>query len=270
MPGHTNHPGPVLDRDGGGGGSARPALYDMADLYDAIVPPGPCEAFYREEARRRGGPVLELACGTGRLTIPLAGDGHEVVGLDASRAMLAAASRKAAERGVAARFVLGDIRSFDLGMRFGLVIISCNSLAHLTRGEDLRACFAAVRRHLAPGGVLAFDVVRPDLSLLSRPEGEARRLDLGPNPASAIEAEEVAHYDPIEQVRISEWSIRRGDGARQVMAPLVLRQFFPQELPLLLEAGGLEPLARYGDFARNPLGPGSLNQILLARAAGRE
>ncbi len=250
--------------------TAPPSLYDLAEVYDAILPPGPCEAFYREEARLAGGPVLELACGTGRLTIPIARDGHDVVGLDASRSMLDAAKRKAEAAGVPVTLVRGDMRNFDLRRRFGLVVISCNSLAHLTRGEDLRACFAAVRRHLAPGGVLAFDVVRPDLSLLSRPEEEARRLDLGPNPASAIEAEEVARYDPIEQVRISEWRIRRRDGARQVMAPLVLRQFFPQELPLLLEAGGLEPLARYGDFARNPLGPGSLNQILLARATGRE
>ncbi len=82
---------------------AAPSLYDVADLYDAIVPPGPCEAFYRQEARARGGPVLELACGTGRLTLPLARDGHDVVGLDASEAMLAGARRKAAQAGARAR-----------------------------------------------------------------------------------------------------------------------------------------------------------------------
>ncbi len=79
-----------------------PSLYDLAEVYDAILPPGPCEPFYREEARRAGGPVLELACGTGRLTVPLAQDGHEVVGLDASTAMLARAREKAAGAGVTA------------------------------------------------------------------------------------------------------------------------------------------------------------------------
>ena len=74
-----------------------PSLYAEAELYDAIVQPGPCEAFYRDEARRRGGPVLELACGTGRLTVPIARDGHDVVGLDASEAMLTAAAHKATE-----------------------------------------------------------------------------------------------------------------------------------------------------------------------------
>ncbi len=241
------------------------SLYDAADLYDAIVQPGPCEAFYREEARRWGGPVLELACGTGRLTLPLARDGHDVVGLDSSASMLTAARRKADQTGTEASFVQGDMRAFDLGRLFGVVIISCNSLAHLTDTGDLRACLAAVRRHLAPGGVLAFDVVLPDPRLLAQPQGMTRRLDLGPNPASAIEAEEQAQYDPVEQVRISQWRIRQSDGGEQVMAPLVLRQFFPNELPLLLEAEGLDLVARYGDFAGNPLGPWSLNQICLAR-----
>lgn len=250
-------------------GSADPlSLYDMADLYDAIVQPGPCEAFYREEARRWRGPVLELACGTGRLTWPLARDGHEVVGLDASEAMLAAAWRKAARDGARARFVRGDMRAFDLGRRFGLVVISCNSLAHLTEPRDLRSCLRAVRRHLLPEGVLAFDVVLPDPRLLAQPSDEVRRLDLGPNPASAVEAEEVAHYDPVAQLRVSHWRVRRQGGRSQAMAPLVLRQFFPQELPLLLEAAGLEMVARWGDFARNPMGADSLNQVCLARVAG--
>ncbi|MFT8246968.1 class I SAM-dependent DNA methyltransferase [Roseomonas sp. BN140053] len=268
---------PVFDMDAGSRSAttassrkhdAPPSLYDEAALYDAVVQPGPCEVFYREVAHGQRGPVLELACGTGRLTLPIARDGHEVVGLDTSRTMLAAAKRKAREQVLPVRFLLGDMRDFELGQRFGTVIISCNSLAHLTQTEEVRACLAAVRRHLMPAGVLAFDVVRPDLGLLSRPEGEVRRLDLGPNPSSAVEAEEVASYDPIAQVRVAQWYVRHSEGEARPMAPLVLRQFFPQELPLLLEAGGFELTARYGDFARNPLGPESLNQICLARVAG--
>lgn len=265
---------------GAAGPAEAPSLYDVAELYDAIVRPGPCEAFYREEARRWGGPVLELACGTGRLTWPLARDGHDVVGLDASGAMLAAAERKGTHEGthgathggawprlVRPRFVLGDMRGFDLGRRFGLVIVSCNSLAHLTGPGDLRSCLRAVRRHLTPKGALAFDVVLPDPRLLAQPEGTVRRLDLGPNPASAVEAEEVARYDPVEQLRVSHWRVRRPGGPAQAMAPLALRQFFPQELPLLLEAAGLELVERWGDFARGPLAAGSLNQVCVARAA---
>ncbi|WP_176559526.1 class I SAM-dependent methyltransferase [Rubellimicrobium roseum] len=239
----------------------------MSDLYDAIVQPGPCEDFYREEARRCGGPVLELACGTGRLTVPIARDGHDVVGLDASCAMLDAARRKAEAASVPVTFVLGDMRDIDLGRRFALVVISCNSLTHLLESEDVRSCLRAVRRHLASGGLLAFDVVLPNLHHLVMPVGVPRRLDLGPNPSSAIEAEEMVQYDPVRQLRISHWRVRGSDGRDQTLAPLVQRQFFPRELSLLLEAEGLELVARYGDFARNPLDAWSLNQICLARAA---
>nr|WP_245218964.1 class I SAM-dependent methyltransferase [Rubellimicrobium aerolatum] len=239
----------------------------MAEVYDAILPPGPCEPFYREEARRVGGPVLELACGTGRLTIPLARDGHNVVGLDAAPAMLARAKAKAAEAGTAVTFVAGDMRDFDLGQRFGFVLLSCNSLSHLTEPEDLRAGLAAIRRHLAPGGVLAFDVVLPDPCNLVPPEGGLRRLDLGPNPASAVEAEERVDYDPVRQLRVAHWRVRPPGRDWIELAPLVQRQFFPHELPLLLGASGLELVARHGDFARNPLAPWSLNQVCLARRA---
>lgn len=244
-----------------------PSIYDMAGLYDAIVQPGPCEAFYCEEARRRGGPVLELACGTGRLTLPLARDGHDVVGLDASAAMLDLARRKASESRVRIAFLQGDMREFDVGRQFGLVVLSCNSLAHLTEVEDLRACLAAVARHLTPGGVFAFDVVLPNARSLGRPPGEWQRLDQGPNPASAIEAEETAYYDPVGQLRVLHWRVREPGRPVQAMAPLVLRQFFPQELPLLLETAGLELVERWGDFARNSLAAGSLNQVCLARRA---
>jgi len=114
-------------------------------LYDRVVRRGPCEAFYKDLARQTGGPILELACGTGRLTLPLARDGHEVVGLDASPAMLRAARAKAEAEEVEITFVQGDMRSFHLGRRFLLVILCCNSLAHLTTNETVRASLACVR-----------------------------------------------------------------------------------------------------------------------------
>ena len=241
------------------------SLYDMAEVYDAVVPPGPCGPHYRALARQAGGPVLELACGTGRLTLPIAGDGHEVVALDSSAAMLSAARRKAVGQGLRVTFVESDMRDFDLGRDFALVILSCNSLSHLTEPEDLSAALAAIRRHLRPGGLFAFDVVLPDARDLARCGAGPRRLDLGPNPASAIEAEEEIEYDPVRQLRTGRWRIRSGPGDAIDFAPLVQRQFFPHEIPLLLAASGLELEARHGDFAGNPLSAWSLNQICVAR-----
>jgi SAM-dependent methyltransferase len=242
-------------------------LYDLPALYDLVVRTGPCEAFYRDVARRTGGPILELACGTGRLTIPLARDGHEVVALDASPLMVRSARAKAEAEMLQVTFIQGDIRDFDLGQRFPLVILCCNSLGHLTTNEDLIAGLRCISRHLAPGGLFAFDVVNPDLKSLSQPEAGCVRLDQGPNPSSGIAIEEMAAYDPVQQIRVSRLRVVEPDMRRREIAPLSLRLFFPQELPLALHAAGLELAARYGDFAGNPLTAEGLNQICLARGA---
>lgn len=240
-----------------------PAIYDLPQLYDIVMPPGPCEAFYRSAAARAAGPVLELACGTGRLTVPLAQGGFEIVGVDASAAMLAVARRKAALAGARrAGFVQADMRSLALGRRFALVIISCNTLGHLTTAADLSACLEGVARHLAPGGVLAFDVVNPRVDLLARPEAEVRPVAI---PAGApVAIDEHACYDPVRQVRTAWWHVRRGDAPAQALAALALRQFFPQELPVLLSAHGFHLVERHGDFDGGPFGADSLNQVCLA------
>ncbi|MBM0206568.1 class I SAM-dependent methyltransferase [Micromonospora sp. STR1s_5] len=239
-------------------------IYDAPGLYDLLVPPGPCERFYRDLARRTGGPILELACGTGRLTLPLARDGHEVVGLDNSDPMLRAARSKAAEEDLAISFHKGDMRSFDLGTRFALVIVSCNSLCQLTETEDLTSCLRQVAVHLVPGGLLAFDVVNPRVADLAR--GRTLRIDPNPSRPDVQACEEQIAYDPVQQVRVLQWEVHEGGDAPCRTAPMRLRTIFPQELLLLLEAVGLELATRYGDFDRNPLTGNSLNQVVIARS----
>jgi SAM-dependent methyltransferase len=240
-------------------------LYDAPSLYDAMVPPGPCEAFYTRLAEEAGGPILELACGTGRLSIPLARAGSSVFGLDLSPAMLRRATRKAERAGVAVRFVSGDMRDFDLGRRFPLIVLSCNSLAHLLTAAEVKACLACVRRHLEPGGIFAFDIVNPDLAAL------AGAVEDSPRTASSSEgaASACGGYDPVRQVRTLSWRIsapERGEPVRT--QPMRLRQFFPQEVPLLLETCGLVLTERFGDFDGHPLARHSLNQVCIARPSG--
>jgi SAM-dependent methyltransferase len=242
------------------------ALYDVPKLYDLAFGPGPCEAFYREEARSAAGPVLELACGTGRLTIPIARDGHPIVGLDASPAMLEAARSKLKQAGVrGATFVLDDMRSFALQSKFALVIVSCNSLADLTTNDDLKACLSRIREHLRLGGTLAFDIVNPNVTSLARSASEVVCLDtlLG---CREISVRETANYDPVTQIRTANWHVRHGQHPGRELAPLCQRQIFPQELLLFLETTGLKLVARYGDFDRGPFSGESLNQICLCSA----
>ncbi len=241
-----------------------PSLYDLPHLYDRAVPPGPCSRFYGRLAAETRGPVLELACGTGRLTVPLALAGTEVTGLDISSAMLDVACRKAQAVGARVRWVQGDVTALDLPDRFDLIMITGNSLAHMTTPEMLHACLTGVRRHLLPGGQFAFDVMNPDRRILSRPPAD--RLRRG-HSAAGFRVYERATFDPLTRVREVRWRVRQADGPEVELEPLRLRIFFADELPDLLASSGLRLDLRFGDFDGASFGARSRNQICVARAA---
>jgi ubiquinone/menaquinone biosynthesis C-methylase UbiE len=102
--------------------------------------------------------LLDLACGTGTLALMQAEAGWEVIGLDASSAMLAEARRKQAAAGVVVTFVAGDMRDFVLDRPVDLVTCFYDSLNYLLTEDDLSACLAGVYRALAPGGLFCFDL----------------------------------------------------------------------------------------------------------------
>ena len=175
------------------------AFYSHAKLYDLMFPGGgPAVDFYRAEAGRTGGQILELGCGTGHKLIPIASEGYSCVGLDLSSDMLAEARSKADERGVVVEWLQGDMTAFDLGRTFDFVFITANSLLHLHEIDDLVSCFRSVRRHLAPGARFIFDVFNPSLRVLaeadgSRPSEGRCRGDL--RCARAGDARDVAPLD---------------------------------------------------------------------------
>lgn len=242
-------------------------LYDHPDLYDALLPVGAHVPFYVELARQQGGAVLELACGTGLLTIPIALDGRPTVGIDLSRPMLQAARTRASAAGAAVGFLQGDMRHFALGRDFDLIFIARNSLLHLLSTRDLLAAFTAVRRHLTRDGIFAFDIFNPNVRLLAQPPGQRVPVMEVETPIfGPLRVEAASDYDSATQVNHATWYISTPDKQDAWIAPLVLRSIFPQELPLLLSAAGFELLNRFGDLSREPFGPGSRAQVCLCRA----
>ena len=178
------------------------SLYDDADLYDLVAPPDDAmERFYVEAAGGPGRRVLELACGSGRFTVPLAASGALVIGGDLSETMLSRARAAVAERGVSADFVQLDMRDFVLGRHFDAIIIAANSLMHLHTNADFARAFSAIRQHLAPGGRLLFDVFVPSTRLLSLPADQRQLLGTFAHPELGdVTIEETIAYDPITQV----------------------------------------------------------------------
>jgi SAM-dependent methyltransferase len=239
------------------------ALYDNAELYDVLLTASASQlTFYKTLAERQRGPILELACGTGQLIVPVALLGQPAAGLDLSPATLAAARRRAVAAGARVEFVEGDMRDFDLGQRFSLIFVARNSLLHLSEPDEFAGLLAAVRRHLAPGGILAFDIFNPHLGVLARPTGQRFPVMRVESDAYGELLVESTHdYDRRSQVDRATWFISTAAQRDRWVAPLHLRSIFPQELPLLLERGGFRLLRRDGDYSGGAFSSASGNQV---------
>jgi SAM-dependent methyltransferase len=225
-------------------------LYLDGRRYDLQFPGGDDVAFWIKQARRYGGPILELACGTGRVAIPLAREGFQVAGVDISDPMLAEAKRKSDREGVHVEWIKGDVRDFDLGKRFGLVIFPANALLHLLRSEDLEPCLACVRRHLKPGGKFIIDVFVPNLDILRRnPEVRFFFSEYSdPSGNGDIVMTESNVYDPATQIMtVTLFRALPGQG-EEAVGELILRIYFPQELDAILRYNGFTIDEKLGDY----------------------
>ncbi len=258
---------------------SRPSLHvEMYDVLEREVPGGDDIGFLRDLARRVGGPVLELGCGTGRVTVPLAEAGIPIVGLDRSRPMLDVAEerRRSLPPDVRRRlrFVEGDMADFRLGRRFGLVFAAFRVFMALPDPESQRAALATIRRHLRPGGSLVLDLFDPRLDLLAEPSRSLREIDEGRHPVTGrlvrVTAVERVN-DPVHQRFSERWRFREidddGSIVREESETLVLRWTYRHELQHLLELAGFEPIAEYSDYAGSP--PAYGNEIIVvARRPG--
>ncbi len=236
--------------------------YEDAVLYDHEYRRRRADVtFYRELAKKRGaGRILELGAGSGRVTIALARDGHEVVAIDRSPQMLDRLRARVAKlpKAVARRIDVrqGDLRDFWVGEQFPLAIAAFNVLEHLyTRGE-VDVCLRRVRAHLQPGGAFAFDVQLPDMFWLMRDPNKrwARTRFTDPTTKRAMYYSTNHDYDPISQIALIRLYYEPVDGkGPNRVVKLSQRKFFPAELEALVAHAGFRLVERYGDFAWRPL-----------------
>jgi SAM-dependent methyltransferase len=263
-----------------------PSGYDqyafIAELYDQVVPyrERADVAFFVEAAREAGSPVLEVGCGTGRVLIPTARAGLEVVGLDLSPNMLGVCRQKLKDEPAAVQsrvqLVQADMRNFELGHLFTLATIPFRPFQHLLTVEDQLACLASVRRHLVDGGALILDIFNPSLDfLVNRPVGE----ELGEEPEfSTPDGRRVTRLhktvvcDRVNQVNDFEliYYVTHPDGRKERLAhAFSLRYLFRFEAEHLLARAGFEVEHLYADYDKSAYGskyPGEL--LFVARKTG--
>jgi len=244
-----------------------------ADLYDRVHDITEDIPFWVQEAQASGGPVLELACGTGRVAIPIAQAGVPVVGLDNSPVMLKQARAKARRLGLGAdqlKFVRGDMRDFLLGQRFPLVIIPFRSFQALLSVADQYQALTAVKAHLKPGGRLIFSLFVPDLNLLIR-DPSVPFLDkeiIDSETGHRLLVQHQVRYDNFNQVmdvrHIIEEVDEHGDRGRSTYLDYQVRYLHRFEAQHLLDACGYEVLEVYGGFNREPLDETSTEMVWVA------
>src|SRR5688572_9520101 len=198
--------------------------------------------FYVEEAVAAGGPVVELACGTGRIAVPIAKAGVRLIGVDGSEAMLKVAREYAASESVEVDLRLGDMRDPPVAERVPLVLIPFRSLLHMTTEDDRLRALRATRELLLRGGRLVFDVFAPGREDIEETHG--RWLEREPG------IFERADWN--ESERTLTLSVRRGEEA----STMLLAWLSPPEWRRLLDRAGFEVEAQYGWFDRRPFAGG--------------
>jgi len=262
--------GDVIDRELEVGSSAHyddPAYY--GSTYRARVAD---VSYYVDLAQKVGGPVLELGVGNGRIALPLARHGIDVVGIDASQPMLDDLRRRlvAEPPEVRSRITLiqGEMRKKRIRRRFPLVVCAFNTALHLYTRADFAQCFECVARHLAPGGRFVLDVSTPQpIDLARDPERWHGAPPFRHPAAGRVKYQERFEYESVRQVLFVTMRFMPQDGSPEWMTPLAHRQFFPAELEALVAHGGFRVEARHGDFEGGPLGPGSESQVLVCSVA---
>lgn len=242
------------------------SIYDDAQTYDLIHVPDKRldEKFYRSLANQ-GESILEIACGSGRLTIPLAQSGLKMTGLDLSEAMLAEGRKKSKALDLQLEWVHGDARKFNLNRKFQLIFMPCNSLQHLHQSEDVIMMLNSVREHLRPDGIFACDIFKPDLKILSRdPQTQFHVLNYSRPDGSQISLDERTQYDDITQVAHIEWLHHDIDKTLLKRDTLQMRQFFPQEIRQLFRDAGFRIRDLYGNWQLEPMSSKNFKQIIVA------
>ena len=210
-------------------------------------------AFYVAEARKAGGPVVELGVGTGRIAVPIAHKGIRVIGVDSSREMLAACRRRAENEDVAELLDLrlGDLRRPSLDEQVPLVICPFRSYLHLADDGERIEALTAARAALIPGGCLIFDVFAPKPDDIAETHG--RWLEREPGI--------FEHADWDADARTLTLSVRGPSGAATMSLAWISREEWQQ----LLEETGFAVEACYGWFDRTPYRDGE-DMVFIASA----
>lgn len=237
-----------------------PSPFDDGGLYDALFHDFLYDLdFYLGLAKEAGGPVLEVACGTGRILLPCLRAGIDIDGLDLFSSMLESLRAKAAAVGLSPHVYRADMRDFRLSRRYRLVIIPFNAFLHNLTTEDQVGTLRCCRDHLEAGGLLTFNIFFPGLDIVSSPQGAPMLEHETRHPETGLRLRiyDTRSLDRIHQIQNSTILIQEIDAQGRVahahVSKTSIRWIYKPELELLLEKAGFKRFRIFGGFDRRPL-----------------
>jgi SAM-dependent methyltransferase len=204
-----------------------------------------------------------LACGTGRVTIPLAKEGLSITGLDLLKTMLKEAKRKAKEFDLEIEWIEADMIEFNLRKKFNLILMPGCAFNWFLELEWAEKCLSSIKKHLNLNGAFIFDAFNPNLDILTRDPSEiypnAKYQD--PDGNGVVIVNESNKYDKATQ--INEIKLIYSIADKKVNNILKLRIFFPQELDAILKYNGFKIVRKYGNFDQTTFTSESRRQIFV-------
>lgn len=228
-----------------------PANYDLEEAGNSV----PRIRFYVDLAQQIGGPALELACGSGLVTLPIAARGIPVIGVDLARPMLAHARKKAEQQGFPIDWIEADACQVHLGKKFSFIFLTGNAFQAFLSREDQERLLATIKRHLALQGSFAFETRNPSGHDLSDRPVEQNWFSYTSIEGHPVSVSGTQHFDPLTQVMhwttYRRWSDALGN--RTKVTRIACRFTYPQELEALLSYNGLQIVQQYGDWDKGPL-----------------
>jgi ubiquinone/menaquinone biosynthesis C-methylase UbiE len=212
--------------------------------------------FWRDLAGKMGGRVLELGCGTGRVTLPMAQAGISLVGVDRSAAMLALARRRVRRKRLSGSvsLVRGDIRMLPFGPeRFDLVMAPYGVLQSLVREADLKAALTSVAGLLAPGGTFGLDLVQ-DLTTWAEYQRRVRFRGTRRSGQARLTLVESVRQHPRQRLTVfdQEYIEQRGATRRRRKFSLLFRTLSVAQITRRLQCAGFRIAALFGDYDGKP------------------
>ncbi len=238
-------------------------IYD-ANIYDGLNTFLSDLQFYKKWLpKNKDAKILELCCGTGRLTLPIAMDGYNICGVDYTSSMLKQAKAKAAEAGLDIRFIEADIRTLNLQEKYDLIFIPFNSIHHLYKNEDLFKTLRCVKHHLKEEGLFLLDCFNPNIQYIVEGEKEQKVIaEYTTNDGREVLIKQTMRYENATQVNRIEWHYYI-NGKFHSTQNLDMRLFFPQELDSYLEWAGFNIIHKFGGFEEEVFSDKSEKQIFV-------